>query len=330
MNDLVLIKIDEARRALAEATSVVAVKDVRDRAMVIERYLRQKEGAGEAAVTAAELKLRAERRLGELLKADGERRGGQSKLHDGTSRPGGAKPLPDGITKTQSHRFQKVAAVPAPVFEQQLSRAKAEQEPSTTQAMIRVVKEAEREQKREDNRKLVEETAPPQQVLGTYPTVVIDPPWDWGDEGDVDHFGRGKPTYETMSLDKLLELPVPELAEKDAHLYLWITNRSLPKGFALLDRWGFRYVTCLTWCKPSIGMGNYFRGSTEQVLFGVRGSLPLLRADVGTWFAADRAGRHSAKPDAFFKLVESCSPGPWLEMFARNQRPGWRVWGAEA
>jgi N6-adenosine-specific RNA methylase IME4 len=163
-----------------------------------------------------------------------------------------------------------------------------------------------------------------------YPTIVIDPPWDWGDEGDADQFGRARPTYATMSIEQIAALPVGDLAAASAHIYLWITNRSLPKGFDLLATWGFRYITCLTWCKPSIGMGNYYRGSTEQVLFGVRGSLGLLRSDMGTWFQARRPGPHSAKPDEFYRMVETCSPGPWLEMFARQSRPGWTAWGAEA
>jgi N6-adenosine-specific RNA methylase IME4 len=97
-----------------------------------------------------------------------------------------------------------------------------------------------------------------------------------------------------------------------------------------MDSWDFRYITCLTWCKPSIGMGNYFRGSTEHVLFGVRGSLALLRHDVGTWFQADRGAQHSSKPGEFCEFVESCSPGPWLEIFSRTRRRGWVSWGAEA
>ena len=161
-----------------------------------------------------------------------------------------------------------------------------------------------------------------------YQTIVIDPPWDWGDEGDVNQFGRAKPTYATMPIDEIAALPVGEIADDNAHLYLWITNRSLPKGFALLDAWGFRYVTMLTWVKPSFGMGNYYRGSTEQILFGVRGSLPLLRHDVGTHFEAPRGARgHSAKPDEFYRLVETCSPGPRIDMFARSERLGWTVWG---
>ena len=194
----------------------------------------------------------------------------------------------------------------------------------------RKAKERKRETKRADNRALVEQTTPPERVaLGRFETVVLDPPWDWGDEGDADQLGRARPTYATMPIAEIAALPVPDLAANNAHLYLWITNRSLPKGFALLEAWGFRYVTCLTWCKPSFGMGNYFRGQTEQVLFGVRGSQPLLRKDVGTWFAAARGIEHSSKPDAFYALVESCSPGPWLEMFQRRPRPGWVGWGAE-
>lgn len=193
----------------------------------------------------------------------------------------------------------------------------------------RAYKELKRERTREHNRVLVESAPQIAEVGAVYKTIVLDPPWDWGDEGDCDQYGRARPVYTTMPIDEIAALPVSDLAEPNAHIYLWITNRSLPKGFALLDGWGFRYVTMLTWCKPHFGMGNYFRGSTEHVLFGVRGSLPLLRSDVGTWFDAPRPGQHSAKPDAFYDLVETCSPGPWLEMFARRARPGWQTWGAE-
>ena len=197
----------------------------------------------------------------------------------------------------------------------------------------RELKEERRERQRQENREKIV-AAGSMAVLETlqvkFPTILIDPPWDWGDEGDQDQLGRARPDYSTMSFEQLLELNVADLSMPDAHLYLWITNRSLPKGFALLERWGFRYVTCLTWVKPHFGMGNYFRGQTEQVLFGVRGSLMLKRRDVGTAFHAPRGPNgHSSKPLEFYDLVESCSPGPYLEMFSRSARQDWTTWGQQ-
>jgi N6-adenosine-specific RNA methylase IME4 len=201
---------------------------------------------------------------------------------------------------------------------------------TTITAAKREIKERKREERRETNRQIIETvpTVTEAVQLAKFATIVIDPPWDWGDENDVDQFGRARPTYKTMTLYELRELPVGDLADVDCHLYLWITNRSLPKGFDLLDAWGFRYITCLTWVKPSFGMGNYFRGQSEQVLFGVRGSQLLKRKDVGTVFQAPLGPNgHSSKPLAFMDLVESCSPGPYLEMFSRSNRLGWTTWG---
>jgi N6-adenosine-specific RNA methylase IME4 len=198
----------------------------------------------------------------------------------------------------------------------------------------RKIKEKNREKRRQENQKLIDKRPITQDIAKSdakFSTIVIDPPWDWGDEGDQDQLGRGRPIYQTMPFDDLLKLPIPKLSDIDCHIYLWITNRSLPKGFELLAAWGFRYVTCLTWCKPSIGMGNYFRGSTEQVLFGVKGSQPLMRKDVGTWFSAPRNNdnQHSSKPDEFYSLIETCSPGPRVDIFGRKERRGWTIWGAE-
>lgn len=201
----------------------------------------------------------------------------------------------------------------------------------TVPQAIRELKERKREERREENRAAIEVAPAIEAVRGRFSTILIDPPWDWGDEGDQDQLGRARPTYGTMSLEELLQLPVGDYADIDCHLYLWITNRSLPKGFGLLDAWGFRYVTCITWAKPHFGMGNYFRGQTEHVLFGVKGSQMLKRKDVGTLFNAPRGpGGHSSKPPEFYELIESCSPGPYLEMFARTTRAGWKSWGAEA
>lgn len=324
-----LVRFDAARVALAEARSIDEVKAIRDKAEALRLYARQAGESLEMQNDIAEIKLRAERRAGELLKEIERSQGGRPAGNTDQPGPSFRSEIDDaGIAATTAKRWQAIAGVPESVFEQHIETVKARGDELTSAGVLRIAKEQKREERREENRALVE-TAAPIEVM-TFPTIVLDPPWDWGDEGDADQLGRARPVYDTMPLAEIRALPVADLAEPNAHIYLWITNRSLPKGFDLLDAWGFRYITTLTWCKPSIGMGNYYRGSTEQVLFGVRGSLSLLRRDVGTWFAAPRGNRHSAKPDTFYQIVETCSPGPWLEMFARSQRPGWQAWGAEA
>lgn len=195
------------------------------------------------------------------------------------------------------------------------------------QHVRRAEREAKREEIRQENAEKVKELASPLEAQGLFQTIVIDPAWDWGDEGDVNQFGRARPDYHTMPIDEIVNLPISQIADDNCHLYLWVTNRSLPKAFHLMENWGFRYITCLTWVKPSIGMGNYFRGQTEQVLFGVKGSQGLKRHDVGTCFEAPRGSKHSEKPDRFYEIVESCSYAPYIDIFGRKEREGWSVWG---
>ncbi len=197
-------------------------------------------------------------------------------------------------------------------------------------AVIREIQEDEADVKRRKDKAKADKIKSPEELFKKikFTTIVIDPPWDWNDEGDINQMGRAKPKYATISFDELKKLPIPKITEKNSHIYLCVTNRSLPKGFELLKEWGYRYITCITWCKPSFGMGNYFRGSTEQILFGVKGSLPLKKKNVGTWFQAKRGkGGHSSKPDELYTLVETCSPGLYLDYFGRKKRKGWYVYG---
>jgi N6-adenosine-specific RNA methylase IME4 len=235
-----------------------------------------------------------------------------------------------GVSKNTAYRaakfFEQVERTP------ELKKAIDEHRPVVQ--VKRELKEQAREARREENRQKIAAVPQPEKASALanakYATIVIDPPWDWGDEGDQDQLGRARPDYSTMSIEQLELLDVGGLADEDCHIYLWITNRSLPKGFRLLEAWGFRYITAITWVKPHFGMGNYFRGQTEHVLFGVRGSQPLKRKNAGTAFTADRgSGGHSSKPPAFLELVESCSPGPYIEMFSRSSRDGWVTWGED-
>jgi N6-adenosine-specific RNA methylase IME4 len=161
---------------------------------------------------------------------------------------------------------------------------------------------------------------------GTYRTISSDPPWSYGKTGDWGD-GLAADVFPTMETEEIAALPIGELAAADSHLYLWAPVSKLPDAVGVCQAWGFRYVSLLTWVKPGLGLGRYWRVSTEHVVFGIRGSLqttPNLR----NWFEAPRR-RHSAKPDEFFDLVEQASPGPYLELFARRRRRGWDAWGNE-
>lgn len=212
-----------------------------------------------------------------------------------------------------------------------LEEIRTSPEPGVASRIVRGLREEKREQARQVNAQAAKATPDPVAAGVKFTTILADPPWDWGDEGDVNQMGRAKPDYATMPFEDLLRLKVAEMADDNAHLYLWVTNRSLLKAGNLLEAWGFRYVTCLTWPKTHFGMGNYFRGQTEQILFGVRGSLQLKRKDASTLLPTWKRGKaHSAKPVEIYEFIESCSPGPYLELFSRTKRDGWTQWGADA
>lgn len=278
--------------------------------------------------------LKYEQELAAERKLEGQRSGGRGRKKT----LGENSPQVKGKATAQAAKKvgvdEKYVREVAKIAEDAEAVASMESGEKTLQQVKREKVEQRRQEKRDaDQARIDEHVEPLDNLEGVFSTVVIDLPWDYSDEGAPgDIYGRGLPTYQTLSIEQLLELttvgevPTPKLAADNSHLYLWVTNRSQRKGYQLLDEWGFRHVTCLTWCKPSFGMGNYFRGSTEHLLFGLRGSLPLKRKDVGTWFSA-KGGEHSAKPDESYRLIESCSPGPYLEIFARRNRSGWSCLG---
>lgn len=135
--------------------------------------------------------------------------------------------------------------------------------------------------------------------------------------------------YPLMSLAAIKALPVGDLTDKTAHLYLWAVLPMLEQAFEVVRAWGFCPSTAVTWCKNGPGLGGGWRGNTEHLIVAKRGNLPFLRAGRGTWYAAKR-GRHSQKPDLFIDLIEEMSPAPRVELFARRHRIGWDVWGNES
>jgi len=171
-------------------------------------------------------------------------------------------------------------------------------------------------------------------------TLLADPPWQFQNRtGKVAPEHRRLSRYGTMSLADIAALPVPRLAAPVSHLYLWVPNALLPEGLSVMQAWGFTYKSNIVWHKvrkdggsDGRGVGFYFRNVTELLLFGVRGknarTLGPGRRQVN--LLSTRKREHSRKPDEIYPIIEACSPGPRLELFARGARPGWCVWGNEA
>jgi len=175
-------------------------------------------------------------------------------------------------------------------------------------------------------------------IQGQFATILADPPWQFQNRtGKVAPEHRRLLRYPTMELQEILDLPVADFAAARSHLYLWCPNALLMEGLRVMKAWGFTYKSNIVWFKirkdggpDGRGVGFYFRNVTELVLFGVRGSMRTLkpgRTQVNT--LATRKREHSRKPDEIYDIIEACSPGPYLELFARFCRDGWRQWGNE-
>jgi len=173
-----------------------------------------------------------------------------------------------------------------------------------------------------------------------FATILADPPWRFENRtGKMAPEHRRLNRYETMTLDDICGLPVEGLAADPAHLYMWVPNALLPDGLRVMEAWGFTYKSNVIWHKvrkdggsDGRGVGFYFRNVTEIILFGVRGknarTLAPGRRQVN--MIETRKREHSRKPDEQYELIEACSPGPRLELFARGERPKWSVWGNQA
>ena len=167
--------------------------------------------------------------------------------------------------------------------------------------------------------------------------IVADPPWPMNESWPAGRIPKGEThdrrrralPYPTMTLEQIAALPIGDLAAKDSHIYVWAISRFLAEGIATVRAWGFRYVQTLVWAKKPMGLppGGMYAPNVEFVVVGKRGSLPAMRRVNSMWFSWPRTGKHSAKPEAFQDMVESVSPGPYLELFARRKRLGWASWG---
>lgn len=326
-----LAALRNAHTMLERASSLDEVKKLRDQAEALRTYC-DAAGMGLAMQNeCAELKLRAERKAGEMLAATVEHGGDRRSA----SKSQGATLKDLDINRSQSSRWQRIASIPEPEFDAYIAETVTSNRELTTSGALQLARSVAAQDPviRPDLRVVHDGEGLPG-MAGSFRTIVADPPWRYGNTSTRNAADKH---YPTMSVDELCELPVEAHAAAESHLYLWATAPLLREAFTVMEAWGFTYKTNLVWVKPQMGMGNYFRVSHEHVLFGIRGKAPTTSKSQMSWFLADRTG-HSAKPDSFIDIVERCSPGPGLEMFARRdgRTPrmdtdfAWSYWGNEA
>jgi N6-adenosine-specific RNA methylase IME4 len=179
----------------------------------------------------------------------------------------------------------------------------------------------------------------PASAMLRFGTVLADPPWQFNNRtGKMAPEHKRLHRYRTMSVPEISSLPVRDVVADQAHLYLWVPNALLAEGLEVMKAWGFTYKTNIVWYKvrkdggpDGRGVGFYFRNVTELLLFGIRGRLRTLQPGrTAVNLLMSRKQEHSVKPEHAYDLLEKCSPGPYLELFARKAREGWVQWGDEA
>lgn len=325
--------LGRAHRALAEAKSIDEVKDLRDKAIAVKAYAKKAQLSHEILLDAATIKLGAERKLGQMLaklkladSSPGNQFTGKLDRSQKETSPIRLKDL--AITKSDSSRAQQIARIPSKVFDRFLAENLKEKREPTTNALLRLVKQNTNGNGRPLTAPSGDTVTSLQDLIDagrTFPTIYADPPWPYKNDASR---AAAKNHYPTMSLDDICSEPVSAIAAANSHLHLWTTNSFLQEAFAVIEAWGFVYKSCFVWVKPQIGMGNYWRVSQEFLLFSTVGRLAFRDNSQRSWIESDRT-EHSRKPAVVRELIEKVSPGPYLEMYGREELAdsSWTVHG---
>jgi N6-adenosine-specific RNA methylase IME4 len=348
MTGATLIRYDAAKRALAEAHRVDEVKSIRDKAVAMQAYARQAKDTT-LITQATEIRMRAERRAGEMLikmAEHKERHSGRGHTRTVGSRAATPRPEPKlsdlGINKTQSSRWQKLAALDDDSFEEKVEAASKRAYDSMTH---RFLKAAEIERAKQRHAKIIEHGCVVDDMIALaesgkrFGLIYADPalPWEtWGPAGKIasspdNHYG-------TSAIAEIMKLPVAALAADDCALMMWCTAPHITIGThtKIIEAWGFKPSTIVfVWVKENVsgiglhnGQGYWTLANAEMCFIATKGSLLRLATDVRQVVMAP-VGEHSAKPEEVRRRIERLFPGPYLELYGRKPVPGWTVWGNE-
>jgi N6-adenosine-specific RNA methylase IME4/transcriptional regulator with XRE-family HTH domain len=330
-----LQRYEAARAALAEASRVDEVKEIRDRAAAMRAYARQARDR-ELIGFATEIRLRAERRCGELLALTPKNPGAAGGGARETSRGRIALPRSQvptlaalGVSKTQSSRWQAAALLPEPEFERRLAAAKREAVASVEQPRAERVAEKQQRRREREAALALRQRALPEAKFGV---ILADPEWRFEFWGRESQSRAPDLHYPTSPTEIIAARDVGAIAAGDAVLFLWATAPMLPDALLVMAAWGFAYRTHFVWIKTLAGTGYWSRNWHELLLVGVRGEPPA-PAPGTQWPSRIEAptAAHSVKPDVFYELIEAYFPSlPKIELNARRARAGWARWGNEA
>lgn len=318
-----MLSVERARDFLAKSKSVDEVREVADKAKAVSLYLRSRDASIESQNDAAEIRLRAERRLGELTREQPKQQGARGVGKSGVAKSDSTLTYAEqGIDKRDAAKWQQIAKIPAKKFEEFVADTRAKGERLTANAPLKMVRQEHKAVMAAELR-----AKPIPQVTGRFDVIVIDPPWLYEKRAE-DITQRGQIDYPGMELDTIKALPVADRAEDNCILWCWTTNGFMRAALECLDAWGFKEKTILTWGKDRMGNGDWLRGKTEHCIMAVRGS-PIVTLTNQTTLLPAPVREHSRKPDEFYALVETLCPGTKLDMFAREAREGYVLWGAE-
>jgi len=313
-----LIKYDAMCKAIADAKSVDEVKDIADKALALKQYAKQAKNK-KLEMDAAEIRLRSERRWGELYAASEKAKGGGDTSTGSRKVPVQEKPtLKDmGVDKKFSSKCQKLAAVPKVKFEKLIGGWRERVQKEDERVTINLLREGERHQKNDWE-------APPLPEK-EYQLIYADPPWRY--EHSKTESRAVENQYPTMDLNDIKAMEVP--CTDDCILFLWATSPKLGEAMEVMEAWGFTYKTCAIWDKEKIGMGYYFRQQHELLLVGMKGTInaPEPANRVSSVYREKRKG-HSSKPEYFYGLIQKMYPNlKKIELFCRTPKNGWATWG---
>lgn len=344
-----LVLLSRAEQALAKAETVDELQELRDKAQAARAYAKKARLGQQIVVTASALKVRAERKLGELLKklplakasaGNQHSKGNPDRLQRVNGSKGAVTLESLGVTAWDSSRSQKIASLPKRSFDRYVADSVESKREPTTSALLRMAKQheaVERSKSQPSRTGCVKSLRHLVRRGAEFGCIYADPPWPYRNRTSR---GAAENHYPTMTMEDILAEPVTKVAGEKSHLHLWCPSSFLKEGLEVMETWGFTYRSQFVWVKPEFGAGNYYRLSHELLLFGDRGQMTdhelllfgsrggeaFLLNSVKSWAEYPR-GHHSEKPQEVRAMVGEVSPGPYLEMYGRKKLAGWTVYG---